>query len=137
MPQEAREHVCLFTSSRCVNKLSLKELILSLHVALAKVDMDYLPDLKSNFLLYAQVVGGLFNACRVNFNALSHLKNAQLDFDIRFPFRATWEEFVEEWKNSSRLYFVDTPIETNVAPIAGCKEKDEELAEPNDSSANS
>ncbi|KAH1063705.1 hypothetical protein J1N35_028692 [Gossypium stocksii] len=64
---------------------------------------DYLPYLKSNFLLHAQMVGGLFDARKVNFDALSHLTNTQLDFDIRFSFGATWEEFVENWKNSSRL----------------------------------
>ncbi|KAK5833889.1 hypothetical protein PVK06_017755 [Gossypium arboreum] len=90
-------------SGKCVNKPSLKELILSFHVALAKVNMsheedlekckvntmqsfqDYLPDLKSKFLLHAQLVSNLFDARRVNFDALSHLMNAQLDFDIRFP----------------------------------------------------
>ncbi|KAK5811299.1 hypothetical protein PVK06_026628 [Gossypium arboreum] len=45
---------------------------------------DYLPDLKSNFLLLAQVVGSPFDAHRVNFDAISHLTGAQLDFDIRF-----------------------------------------------------
>ncbi|KAK5785889.1 hypothetical protein PVK06_040510 [Gossypium arboreum] len=57
---------------------------------------DYLPDLKSNFLLHTQVVGDPFNACRVNFDVLDQLIGAQLDFNVHFPFRVAWEEFVEE-----------------------------------------
>ncbi|KAK5833336.1 hypothetical protein PVK06_017161 [Gossypium arboreum] len=33
---------------------------------------------------------------RVNFNALNNLIDAQFDFDVHFPFGATWKKFVEE-----------------------------------------
>ncbi|KAK5771967.1 hypothetical protein PVK06_048223 [Gossypium arboreum] len=58
---------------------------------------------------------------KVSFDALNHLMGAQLDFDIRFQSGATWEEFVEEWKNSSKLYFADTPAETSVVPTTRCE----------------
>ncbi|KAH1128839.1 hypothetical protein J1N35_000217 [Gossypium stocksii] len=61
---------------------------------------DYLPDLKFKFLLHAQVVDGPFDACRVNFDTMSKLTGAQLDFDVQFPSRAAWETFVEKWKNN-------------------------------------
>ncbi|KAK5771139.1 hypothetical protein PVK06_047316 [Gossypium arboreum] len=100
---------------------------------------DYFLDMKPNFLLHAQVVGGPFDA-------ISCLTSAQLDFDIYFPSRATWEEFVEEWKNSNRLYFADNPTESSVATTTrydrdankGVKEGvDEELVDPQDTRANS
>ncbi|KAH1098013.1 hypothetical protein J1N35_014934 [Gossypium stocksii] len=67
-----------------------------------------------------------------------HLMGAQLDFDVHFPSRATWEEFVEEWKISTRLYFANTLVETNVAPTIGydgntneeVEVEDKELTDP-------
>lgn len=57
---------------------------------------DYLFDLKSNFLFHTQVVGDPFDARRVNFDALSDLTSAHLDFDVHFPSGVAWEEFVEK-----------------------------------------
>lgn len=62
-----------------------------------------------------------------------------------FPSGVAWEKFVEEWKNSNRLYFANAPALTNVAPTVGCegeanegerREGDEELVDPNDTNAN-
>ncbi|KAH1091259.1 hypothetical protein J1N35_018516 [Gossypium stocksii] len=80
---------------------------------------DYQPDFKSNLLLHTQVIGGPFDASRVNLDALSPLTGAYLDFDICFPSEATWEEFVQEWNNFSRLYLADTTAETSFSPITG------------------
>ncbi|KAK5818472.1 hypothetical protein PVK06_023409 [Gossypium arboreum] len=104
---------------------------------------DYLLDKKSNILLHAQVIDDPFNACKVNFDALSLFKSAYLDFDICFPSRVAWEEFVEEWKNFSRLYLTDTTVETSDAPVTGCEGNDneeveeEDIANPNKTSVNS
>ncbi|KAK5835694.1 hypothetical protein PVK06_011392 [Gossypium arboreum] len=46
-------------------------------------------------------------------------KAGMLDFDVHFPSKVDWEEFVEEWKNSNRLYFIENPTEKSVAPTAG------------------
>ncbi|KAK5785831.1 hypothetical protein PVK06_040450 [Gossypium arboreum] len=96
---------------------------------------------------HAQVIGGPFDAQRVNFYALSHLTGAHRNFDIH-PSRATWKEFVEEWKNSSRLYFAYITTETSAAPITRCEgndnieveeeeEEEKDLADLDDSNANS
>lgn len=62
------------------HKLAMTNLAKSHDDALEKYKIDtmqsfqnYLPDLKSNFLLHAQIVGGPFDARRVNFDALSNL----------------------------------------------------------------
>ncbi|KAK5825626.1 hypothetical protein PVK06_020482 [Gossypium arboreum] len=65
---------------------------------------DYLPDLRSNFLLHAQVVGDPFDAYGLNFDALSDFTSAQLDFDVHFPSEATWEEFLEKVEKQSLLH---------------------------------
>ncbi|KAH1121784.1 hypothetical protein J1N35_004944 [Gossypium stocksii] len=94
---------------------------------------DYLPELKSNILLHAQVIGGPFDARKVNFDSLSHLTGAQLGFDIHFPSRLAWEEFVEEWKNLNRFFLANSPVETSVAPIVECeRDEDEEVEEEED-----
>ncbi|KAH1047084.1 hypothetical protein J1N35_037868 [Gossypium stocksii] len=38
----------------------------------------------------------------------------KLDFDVHFLSRAAWEEFIEEWKNFSRLYFAENPAKMSV-----------------------
>ncbi|KAH1083106.1 hypothetical protein J1N35_022867 [Gossypium stocksii] len=69
----------------------------------------------------------------------------QLVFEASTESLATWEEFVEKWKNSSILYFVDTSIQTNVAPITRyegndnreVEEEENDLADPDNTNANS
>ncbi|KAH1082312.1 hypothetical protein J1N35_022073 [Gossypium stocksii] len=98
----------------------------------------YLLDLKANFLLHAQIVVGFLDARRVKFDALSKLRGTQLDFDVYFPSKTTWEDFTTKWKNSPNFYIVDVaetryafedPIDNSVIPTDGnedneCKEND-------------
>ncbi|KAK8313914.1 hypothetical protein V6Z12_D01G140800 [Gossypium hirsutum] len=105
---------------------------------------DYLLELNSNILLHAQVIGGPFDACKVNFDALSHLTDAQLGFDIYFPSGLAWEEFVKEWKNLNRFFLANSPAKTSAAPIAECErdeyeevEEEEDIVNPDDASVNS
>lgn len=77
---------------------------------------EYLLDLKANFLLHAQVGGGLFDVRRVNFDALSELTGVQLDFDVHFPSVTSWEEFTAKWKSSTSFYLPKDPAKTNLAP---------------------
>ncbi|KAH1056014.1 hypothetical protein J1N35_034079 [Gossypium stocksii] len=80
---------------------------------------DYLPNLKSKFLLCAQVAGGPFDIRKVSFDALSELIGAQLDFNVQFSFAVVWESFIEKWK--SNLYFEEDLVETSMALTARCE----------------
>ncbi|KAK5794724.1 hypothetical protein PVK06_035965 [Gossypium arboreum] len=116
MHEEAKEHICPSRSSSCIRKSSLQELILSLQVVLVEAGMVSVR--LAEGIDEVKVVGDPFDARKVNFDALNHIIGASLDFDVHFSFGATQEEFVEEWKNSSKLYFAENPIKTSVAPTA-------------------
>ncbi|KAH1055513.1 hypothetical protein J1N35_033578 [Gossypium stocksii] len=74
---------------------------------------EYLLGLKANFLLHTQACGGIFDALRVSFDALSELTSVQLDLDIYFPSIASWEEFAAKWKSSISFYLPEDPAKTN------------------------
>ncbi|KAK5842522.1 hypothetical protein PVK06_004891 [Gossypium arboreum] len=57
---------------------------------------DFLLELKANILLHAQVPGGPFDACKVDFDALCDVVSDKLGFDVYFPSGATLEEFVSK-----------------------------------------
>ncbi|KAK5785636.1 hypothetical protein PVK06_040238 [Gossypium arboreum] len=60
---------------------------------------NFLPELKANILPHTQVASGPFNARRVDLDALCDVANDQMEFDVRFPFGAEWEEFTSKWRN--------------------------------------
>ncbi|KAK5802235.1 hypothetical protein PVK06_029820 [Gossypium arboreum] len=72
-------------------------------------------ELKSNILLYAQVMGGPFDARRVDLDALYDVDMNQLGFDIHFPSRAVWDKFGSKWRKSKDFFLNEDPNETNVA----------------------
>lgn len=75
---------------------------------------NFLPELKANILLYAQVTSGPFNARRVNLNALCDVTDDQLEFDVHFPSGAEWEEFTSKWRNCKDFYLDEDLSETSV-----------------------
>ncbi|KAH1030990.1 hypothetical protein J1N35_043164 [Gossypium stocksii] len=113
---------------------------------------EYLPDLMANFLLHAQVATGPFNARKVNFNDINEFIGAQLDFNIHFPSRGAWEDFVSKWKNSSNFYLAaevsfapEGPLGTSSTPRNGNqvskheehdREEDDVLVDPLDAASN-
>ncbi|KAK5833309.1 hypothetical protein PVK06_017131 [Gossypium arboreum] len=64
--------------------------------------------------------------------------DAQLGFDIHFTSGLAWEEFVEEWKNSRKLFVADEPIEVCVALVTNSKkgESEDTREDVGDSNAN-
>ncbi|KAK5802914.1 hypothetical protein PVK06_030546 [Gossypium arboreum] len=73
---------------------------------------------------------------KVDLDALNNLTSAQLDFNVYF-----WgclEKFLEEWKNSSKLYFTKNPTEVSVSPTTGHEGEhegeDEELGDRHNTS---
>ncbi|KAH1106611.1 hypothetical protein J1N35_010379, partial [Gossypium stocksii] len=54
-----------------------------------------------------------FNVQDVKFNAMCHLMDAKLDFDVLYPSGAMWDKFTEDWKISDRLFLASGPTETS------------------------
>ncbi|KAH1064187.1 hypothetical protein J1N35_029174 [Gossypium stocksii] len=98
---------------------STQEALEEVHELYKKLEEDNSKMVKH--FVTCQVAGGPFDTRKVNLNALSHFIDAQLGFDIRFPLEPAWEEFVEEWKNSSKLFVADEPIAFSVAPVTNSK----------------
>ncbi|MBA0676688.1 hypothetical protein Goari_018155 [Gossypium aridum] len=109
-----------------VKKLSLKKLILSLQVALVEVGMF-------NVGLTEETMKAMSEQHKLAVVNLEKNHEEALE---------KYKEFVEKWKNFSRLYFVDTPAETSATPTTGCEgnankeveEEEKEFTYPNDTS---
>ncbi|KAK5833450.1 hypothetical protein PVK06_017284 [Gossypium arboreum] len=57
---------------------------------------NFLLKLKANIFLHVQVVGGPFDARKVDLDAIYKVVVDQLGFEIHFHSRATWEKFTSK-----------------------------------------
>ncbi|KAH1107180.1 hypothetical protein J1N35_010948 [Gossypium stocksii] len=77
---------------------------------------NFLHGLKAKIQLHTQVLGGSFDAHRVDLNALCNVNEDQLGFDIRSPLGVAWEDFVSKWKNSKDFYLDEDLLKTSTIP---------------------
>ncbi|KAK5785869.1 hypothetical protein PVK06_040490 [Gossypium arboreum] len=73
-------------------------------------------ELKLNILLHTQVMVGLSDARRVDFNPLYEVDMNKLCFDVRLPLGATWDEFASKWKNLKDFYPNEGSAKLNIVP---------------------
>ncbi|KAK5840011.1 hypothetical protein PVK06_008873 [Gossypium arboreum] len=66
---------------------------------------EYLPNLRANMILCAQVTIGLLDLSQLNFNCIRRHINANLNYNTFNPSRLEWEEFQRKWKGSRELFY--------------------------------
>ncbi|KAK5812704.1 hypothetical protein PVK06_028142 [Gossypium arboreum] len=67
--------------------------------------------------MHVQVVGGPFDALRVDLDAFCDVDMNQLGVNVYFPSEAAWDAFTSKRRNSKDFYLDEDLAETNTAPV--------------------